>query len=303
MRTAHGLIDSRRLLYFYHVAKAGRFTVAEATLNVAQSALSRQLQQLEEDLGVRLFDRTGHGVRLTQFGHILLKHAETILQGMASTIDEIDEARHQPQVNVGIAAPPSFMSTYMADVILAFNEMRPEARIRSVEASTGGVYTLLANEEVDLAIVLESVNRAKLTLRKLIKETLYVMAAPDHPIAQQEFVSRRQLKDLSLVLPASLYGSRAILSQYLEAAGMQLRSQFEVDSLPLMRQLLLRRPVCTILPAITCQEELEKGTLIARPLRPALTRTLYIASLKDRPISDSMRVVIDSIIKVVKSDR
>src|SRR5690606_13216251 len=107
-------------------------------------------------------------------------------------------------------------------------------------------------------------------------------------------------KDLSLVLPASLYGSRAILSQYLEGAGMQLRSQFEVDSLPLMRQLLQRRPVCTILPAITCKKELEQGTLIARPLRPALSRTLNIASLKDRPMSDSIRVAIDSILAVVK---
>ncbi len=302
LRTARELIDSRRLLYFYHVAKTGRFTAAEATLNIAQSALSRQLRQLEEDLGVQLFNRTGHGVRLTHYGQILLKHAELILQNMASTIEDLDDARHQPQVNVGIAAPPSFMATYMPDIILGFMDAKPDARIRAVEASTGGVYTLLANEEVDLAIVLEPVNKSRLTLRKLSKENMYVMAAPNHPIADQEYVPRRQLKELSLVWPASLYGSRAILSKYLEGADMQLRSQVEVDSLPLMRQLVMKRPLCTILPRSACRAELEDGSLISRPLRPSLSRTLYIASLKDRPISDSMQAVIEQIVSTIKND-
>lgn len=296
-----GLIDSRRLLYFYHVAKAGRFTIAQTTLNVAQSALSRQLQQLEEDLGVRLFDRTGHGVRLTQHGRILLEHAEGILRDMAATIDEIREARHLPQDTVSIAAPPSFMSTYMADVVLAFNEERPEARIRALEASTGGVYGLLANEEVDLAVVVEPLSRSRLALRRLTKEPLYLVCAPDHPFAELDVVSRKALKDASLVLPASLHGSRAILGKYLQDAGIELRSQFEVDSLPLMRQLLTRRPVCTILPSVTCRQELDDGTLVARPLRPALSRTLYIASLKERPLSDVMRAAIKCINGTVKT--
>ena len=72
------VIDSRRLLYFYHVAKAGRFTAAEAILDVAQSAMSRQIQHLERDLGVQLLDRTGHGVKLTTHGEILFRQAEAI---------------------------------------------------------------------------------------------------------------------------------------------------------------------------------------------------------------------------------
>ena len=66
-----GVIDSRRLLYFFHVARTGSFTVAETVLNVAQSAISRQIQLLESELNVQLLSRNGRGVSLTPAGEIL----------------------------------------------------------------------------------------------------------------------------------------------------------------------------------------------------------------------------------------
>lgn len=297
------LIDSRRLLYFYHVAKSGRFTAAESILDVAQSAISRQIQQLEADLGVQLLERTGHGVKLTAYGKILYRDAETILQSMAATIDEISDARHQPMGSISIAAPPSFMATYMADIILGFAEACPAMRICAVEASTGAVYTLLASGEVDLAIVLQPANTARLVLKELTVQPLLVISAPDHPVARQEQVARAQLKEMELILPASLYGSRALLSQYFAADEIPLRSQIEADSLPLILKLLRRKPLCTILPRITCARELEEGSLVARPLDPPLSRTLYIASLRDRPTTEAADTLIEQIIAVVSKHK
>ena len=293
------LLDSRRLLYFYHVAKAGRFTAAEAILDVAQSAMSRQIQQLEADLGTQLLERTGHGVKLTPYGKILYRDAEEILQRMAATIDEIAEARHKPLGSISIAAPPSFMATYMADIILEFNRECPGIRICALEASTGGVYTLLANGEVDLAIVLQPTNTARLVLSELAVQPLYVIAAPDHPVAAQKSVARHQLKELELVLPASLYGSRALLGQYFADEDVPMRSNIEADSLPLILELLQRKALCTILPRITCNRQLDEGTLVARTLVPALQRTLYIAALRDRPQTPHVDVLKELIVSIV----
>lgn len=294
------VIDSRRLLYFYHVAKAGRFTAAEAILDVAQSAMSRQIQQLERDLGVQLLDRTGHGVKLTAHGEILFRRAESILSSMSMTVDELQNASHQPLETISIAAPPSFMACYMADVINGFTKARPGVRICAVEASTGGVYNYLASGQVDVAIVLQTANTTRLSLRELTQEQLYLVAASGHPIESQKHVARHQLKELDLVLPASLYGSRAILSDYFAAEDIPLRSQIEADSLPLMRELLRTRRLCTILPKITCEAELTSGQLFARPLKPALSRTLYIAQLRDTPQSETMTVLVDHVIRAVK---
>lgn len=294
------VIDSRRLLYFYHVAKAGRFTAAEAILDVAQSAMSRQIQQLERDLGVQLLDRTGHGVTLTAHGEILFRRAESILSSMSMTVDELQNASHRPLETISIAAPPSFMASYMADVINGFTKTRPGARICAVEASTGGVYNHLASGQVDLAIVLQTANTARLSLRELTQEQLYLVAASGHPIEAEKIVARHMLKELDLVLPASLYGSRAILSDYFAAEDIPLRSQIEADSLPLMRELLRTRPLCTILPKITCEAELASGQFFARPLKPALSRTLYIAQLRDTPQTETMTALVTQIIRAVK---
>lgn len=294
------VIDSRRLLYFYHVAKAGRFTAAEAILDVAQSAMSRQIQQLERDLGVQLLDRTGHGVKLTTHGEILFRQAESILSSMSMTIDQLQEASHEPTETISIAAPPSFMASYMADVINGFTKARPGVRICAVEASTGGVYNHLASGQVDVAVVLQTANTARLSLRELTQEQLYLVAARGHPVESQKVVARRQLKELDLVLPASLYGSRAILSEYFAVEDIPLRSQIEADSLPLMRELLRTRQLCTILPKITCEAELASGQFFARPLKPALSRTLYIAQLRDSPQSETMQVLVDHVIRAVK---
>lgn len=303
LRGMRKVIDSRRLLYFYHVAKAGRFTAAEAVLDVAQSAMSRQIQQLEADLDVQLLERTGHGVKLTASGQILFRNAEAILQSMSATVDELDAARHNSLGSISIGAPPSFTTTYMADIIATFAQAHPTVRLCAVEASTGGVFTLLASGQVDLAIVLQTANTSRLVLKELMKEPLEVMAAPDHPIASQKFVSRAQLKELELLLPASLYGSRAILGEYFAADDIPLRSKIEVDSLPLMHQLLKRMPTCSILPPSACEAELEAGTLISRPLRPALSRTLYIAHLRDHPASRIMNDLANSVTTAVRKRR
>ena len=86
---------------------------------------------------------------------------------------------------------------------------------------------------------------------------------------------------------ATLYGSRAILGEYFAGGDIPLRSQIEVDSLPLMHQLLKRTPTCTILPPSACEAELEAGRLISRPLRPALSRCNR-AKLRGSPADSSV---------------
>ena len=83
------LLDSKRLFYFYHVARLGSLTTAETVLDVAQSAISRQLQQLEAELGEQLLERTGRGVKLTEAGELLFRQATSILGEMASTVELI----------------------------------------------------------------------------------------------------------------------------------------------------------------------------------------------------------------------
>lgn len=300
---AHRILDSRRLLYFYYVAKTGRFIGAEAALGVAQSAMSRQIQQLESELGMRLLERTGRGVTLTPVGEILYRDAEDILQRMASTLTELEDASNRRHgESVSIAAPPTFTNVYMADIILRLQALRPGLRVCVVEASSGSVMNQLVGGEVDCAIVSAATATppSRIEQRPLLTEPVTVICAPSHPVAGQRKLPRRQLRELDLVLPAALNGSRALLRDYLAVDDIPLRSQIEADSLALSRKLVMQRPLCTILPTSSCEEQIAAGELVAVALDPPLVRTLYIARLKDRPISEAGKALMEVAEAVVR---
>lgn len=287
------ILDSRRLLYFYYVAKTGRFIGAEAALGVAQSAMSRQIQQLESELGVQLLERTGRGVTLTSFGEILYRDAEDILQRMSSTITELKDAASPHAQSVSIAAPPTFTNVYMADIILRLQALHPTLRVRAVEASSGSVMNQLIGGEVDCAVVSLANPPRRIVQRPLLTEPVTVICSPSHPVAKQKDVPRSQLHELDLVLPAALNGSRALLREYFSVEDIPLRSLIEADSLALSRQLVMQRRLCTILPTSSCEEQIAAGDLVAVPLNPPLNRTLYIARLRDHSPADPVKVLMD----------
>ncbi|MAL77846.1 MAG: hypothetical protein CMN55_01850 [Sneathiella sp.] len=296
---SRGLIDSRRLFYFYHVARSGRFTTAEALLGVAQSAISRQIQVLESDLGVQLLERTGHGVKLTPHGEILYRHAAEILDEMVQTISELEAHSNTTIEKLCVAGPPSFMSSYMPDIIARFSKLYPDIMLSAVEASTGNVYLHLANGEVDVAVVIQTPKNAKISLQKLMEEPLFLIVGKDHPLALSPQVARKKVEDLDMILPASLLGSMAIIKNYFDEEGISLRPRLEVDSLPLTRQLVAQGRMATILPKSTCTEEIRKGELVAVPLVPEPRRTVYLAELRERQSSPYLQQFIDIAIEVV----
>lgn len=290
-RTTHDLIDSRRLLYYFHVCRLGSLTLAEQFLDVAQSAISRQLQQLEADLGVTLLQRTGRGVTMTEPGRLLFERAEEMLETMAETRAQLDLARRRPAVQVSIAASTSFMSVFMPQVMRRFVDAFPDATLRAIEASTGQVFEMLAAGRVDLAVVPHAHNSQKLSLKRLITEPLVMICAPDNPVAKRRVIAPADLCELPLVLPANPHGSREIIEQYMRNAGVEARPRLEIDSLVLSKAAMKLNRFCTVLPASTCSDELARGELTAVRFSPPISRTLHIASLRSKPLSVAARTL------------
>lgn len=296
---SRGLIDSRRLFYFYHVAKTGRFTAAEALLGVAQSAISRQIQVLEADLGVQLLERTGHGVKMTPHGEILYRHAAAILEEMVQAITELEAYSNTIVDRLCVAAPPSFMSSYMPEIVTRFSEQHPDVMLSALEASTGNVYMHLANGDVDAAVVIQTPVNAKISLQKLMEEPLFLIVGKDHRFAGMSELSRERVAELDMILPASLLGSLAIIKNYFDEAEITLRPKLEADSLPLTLQLVAQGKLATVLPKSTCLEQIRKGDLVAVPLVPEPRRTVYLAELKERKVSPNLQHFIDIAVDVV----
>lgn len=294
------LLDSKRLFYFYHVARLGSLTTAETVLDVAQSAISRQLQQLEAELGEQLLERTGRGVKLTEAGELLFRQATSILGEMASTVELIQQIKKRPASgSISIASPPTFSNLYMPQVVKRFVDMYPHIRLSAYEASSGQVYDYLATGQVDLAIVLHASNSQKLKMQKLVEEPLLVVAHASHPLARKKQVERNDLPLLDLLLPVAVNGSREIIEHYCQQGGITLDPMIRLDSLGMIKAVLREGKHATILPRLACAQEIDSGEFICRPLMPVLKRTVYVASLRDREVTSHMRSMLKEIAAVV----
>lgn len=301
-RAAAHLIDSRRLFYFAQVAKMGSFTAAEASLDVAQSTLSRQIQLLEEEMGTALLLRASRGVTPTHAGELLLKQGELIMREMENARDQISMVRSSARGRVTIAASRPFSSRYLPGVVQRFSARFPETKLAVLEASSGHVHQYLADGAVDLAVVLHNPNSQKIAAQKILNEPLVLTMRADHPLATRERIDRAELGSIKdLILPAASHGTRFVIERYLQDGGIEVDARVRMDSVSLMRTMIAQGFGCAILPEMACTRQLRTGAFVAKPLRPALERTLYLARLRERNQSSEAKEMEQEILRTVES--
>jgi len=303
-KAAGAVIDSRRLWYFYHVARTGSFSIAETIVGVAQSAISRQVQQLESELQVQLLERHGRGVRLTPSGALLYERAESILAEMNSTLGALRDAGDRPQGRVSIAAFASVMMKVMPTIVTRYMERYPDVELTAIQASTGDVYDQLATGAVDVAILSQCPMSKKVARHKLLTEPMYLAVDRSHPIASAAEVDREELAALEMILPASQHGLRLTIEQYCRDGGVDLPVRLRIDSTPLTTRVLKDGRYCTILPELAFDADpLEASSLVRIPLRPRFARTLYVATLRNNADSPLVAALVGEVIAAFEQYR
>lgn len=295
--TAQNVIDSRRLFYFYHVARLGSLTAAEAYLDVAQSAISRQLQQLEFDLGVQLLERTGRGTTLTEVGHVVFEKAKAILDEMSTTRTEIELSQRRPKGQISFAAPSMFVRGFMGQVVQRFVQRYPDIRLRVIEASTGQVAELVAASVVDLGIVVHAPNSPKVQTEALLVEPMDLAMRTSDPLARRKSMNRSELHGLPFILPVNPHGARFLMDRYFAEGGIVVDNRVELDSMTLQKQVVATMPYYSLLARGDCFPE---DGIANVPLVPPLERTSYLARLRDRGEQSMLEPFVDELRKAVE---
>lgn len=301
-RALGSLLDSRRLFYFQQVARLKSFTAAEAALDITQSTLSRQIQLLEADVGDTLLLRTGRGVELTSAGKLLLDQTDQILLDMVEVREKIQQAKARTSGRVAVAASRPFTTRFFPSILTRFTREFPDVDVTVFEASSGQVHQYLADSAVDMAVVLQNPNSNLIETEPLLREELFLVVRSDQEIAKARNVSRTDLSHLPLLLPAASHGTRYILDRYFNEGGIQPHSRVRLDSVSLMTAMIASSAFCAILPLSACQAELTKGSFVAIPLRPKLTRTLYLAWRRERARTPAALKLVEYVHDAIKSD-
>ncbi|MFP3979008.1 LysR family transcriptional regulator [Marinobacter sp. KMM 10035] len=257
-----------QLRYFYTIANEGSIRKAAEKLNVAASALSRRIIQLEEDLGIPLFERHARGLNLTDGGRLYYSHARQTLLNEEWVVGEIEAIKDLRRGQIRLHCVEGVIGSILTDAVAEFRAGSPEVKIFINRAGSTGVVKAVAADEVELGLALDPpLHRDVMTLEE-VPAPLYAVHSPsfDFPHASPELA---ELADFPLAIPPdSSYGLRDLIDRAARLrADIQLHAPLHCDSIFGLTGFALSGQGVSILPKCSFINELRDGRLLAKPLQ------------------------------------
>ena len=269
-------MDLRQFRYFIQAAKRQNFRRAAEDLRVAQSALTRQVQVLEHELGFLLFDRVKRGVRLTAAGQRLLERSQVILGEVDRLKETLQIEAHVPSGPASLAAPPSIGRLLFSRLAQTFLKSYPKVTLSLVEGWTSNAVAQLRRGELSLAVLSDPPPDPMLEYVKLFTESIYLVGRPDDAWLKKRSIEVKNLGDLPLVMTSKSNRTRQLIENSAAREGARLDVRLELESPETLQQLLLSGRIYGLLPYSSIYHGAQTRRLGAVPIR-GLAITRYLA--------------------------
>ncbi len=300
-------MDLKQLEYFRHVAELGSFTRAAAFLSVVQPALSRQVRQLEAELGQNLFERNGRGVVLTDAGSRLLEHARGILTQIGRARQELEDQRNGDSGHVALGLPPSLGSSVTVPLVKAFEKLLPNARLATVEGLSAYILEWLSLGRVDCALVYNATASATVDVQPLLEDQLFLIAplkaGAFGQSARGNSITLAQLADYPLIIPSRPHAVRMSVENALANVDRKIRVAHEIECIPAVIDLVRQGHGYGVLPMNALKSTPWAEQIAVKPIiSPVLKTSLSIATSAQRPKGPLMRKAIEVIRDIVRQE-
>jgi LysR family nitrogen assimilation transcriptional regulator len=287
-------MDLRDFQYFISIAEMGSFSKAAMAHNIAQSALSRRIRELESDLGVTLFYRNGRGAVMTEVGQTFLSRARRVMADVAQIRHDLSEDQDRVQGAVTFGVPPSVGLVLLSPLLAQIRTDFPGIQMRVLEGFSGYVAEWLASGRVDLAVLYKVRAGTFPDTEHLLFEDMYLVSARDAPpLGQGSTVRLRDLEGEDLALPGHPHGLRILVDEACARAQVTLSVAMELETLPTIRGLVANGTIRTILPVTAVQADLDSGILVVQKIvDPVISRELILAHSPQRANAPATRAVV-----------
>jgi len=287
-------MELRQLTTFRMIAQTASFSRSANALNYAQSTVSAQIQSLEEELGVSLFDRLGKTVVLTDAGQTLLNYAEKILD----LVDEAQLVISSGDVVTGsltISAAETLCAYRMPGILREFRKRYPQVEVILRFNPEANLEQALRDGAMDVAFIMaEPFQATNLIVQPLTSEPLLILAPPDHPLAAAETVSFADLQNEPVILTDRTCLYRRMFLRALRTAGVQPATIMEFHSIEAIKQSVMVGLGLTLLPLIAVKSEIAQGKLV--PLNWAgrdFQVVTQMARHKDKWLSPALQAFLE----------
>jgi len=297
------MMELRQLITFRTVASTLNFTRAAEALNYVPSNVTMQIKALEDELGVRLFDRLGKQLVLTVAGKRFLLHIQ-------SALDKLDEARStvHDNENVGgtltISANEVLCAYRLPVVFKRFRSRHPAVRLMFHSVPNQELKQTLIDGTADISFMLdETILSTRLAVEPLLEETFRLFVAPDHPLAKQPELQQEDFHGEVFLVNEKGCPYRTMFDRSFEKKGIDNITYLEFQNAEAIKQCAISGIGIAFLPEVTVEAEIERGDLVMLPWHlsdmPVYT---HMAWHKKRWLSPLMSSFIEIAREVISCD-
>lgn len=287
-------MELRQLRYFVAIAEHGAFSKAADKVFVAQSALSHQLAQLEDELGVQLLLRTRRGVELTEPGRVFLAHAISILRQTEDARSSVRSVMGEPSGKVVFGIPHSVSNALALPLLQAVRQQFPKIELELTEELTGNLIAQLRTGLLNLAVLFDDGHAGEFISQPLLTERLSLIGLAAMPGQRQaNSITLKKALALPLILPADPHGVRPTIEAAARKRGYPPPHVVaDISSISILRTTLLAGMGQTLLPVMPLRADIDAGVLQAVPVvSPALHRVVALCASRHIPVSGAATAV------------
>ena len=295
-------MDLRQLRYFVVLATQQHFGRAASVLHVAQPALSRQIQLLEEELGVQLFERHPRGATPTPEALFLLERASFLLRYAEQMKQDMTALQRDARGPVVIGMSPGLAQLLAVPLTKAVHQKLPDVRLRVEEGFSPALHSMLLQGALDIAVLNGPVQLSNLVSFPLLNEEICLIGRSDDPILKNMRISIQQLVGVPLIMTGlAKSGVRLELEAGSANADVTLNQVVEVSTMEVAKRLIQEQVGLTVHFAAAVKKELDLGLLAAVPIEGLQLRRI-LARVADRPPSKATEELIDIFRNVVEAE-
>ncbi|VEI06155.1 LysR family transcriptional regulator [Kurthia zopfii] len=287
-------MELRQLRYFVAVAEREHISEAAESLHVAQSAVSRQIANLETELGTELFERIGRNVKLTSIGKVFLEHSLIALEAIDFAKKQIDEYLDPEQGTIKIGFPTSLASFLLPTVISAFKKEHPNVSFHLRQGSYRYLINAVKTRELNLAF-LGPVPKKDETIdtKILFTEKISALLPANHKFAQKAEIQLADLREEPFVLFPQGYILNKVVVDACKSAGFAPNVTSEGEDMDALKGLVAAGIGITLLPESAFYDSTPRRTVRINISEPNFTRNVGVIFPVSRDLAPSEQIFLD----------
>jgi DNA-binding transcriptional LysR family regulator len=287
-------MDMKHLKTFCKVAETGGFTRAGEAIYLTQPTVSGHIASLEQTVGLKLFDRLGRRIALTNGGQILYRYAKEILRLRDEALNAISEFSHliKGRITIGGSTIPG--EYFLPKVMGSFQREVPGISINLIIADSQEIIDMLRAGEIEIGVVGMRVDDEGIVAYPLFHDRVIICAAAGHPLASRRAISWEELRAAPLLMRERGSGTRQTFERHVAAAGLRmddLRVIGEMGSSTAVKEGVKAGIGLGVISDLAVREDIERGTIteVSVQGQGAMERTFFVAVPRGRDLSPPAR--------------